>query len=52
MRLVFQGNSCPEIRKTYFWAPKWGVDLYTGSTYTRVNTVDASHVKGLKGVSQ
>ena len=20
-------------------APKWGVDLYTGSTYTRVNTV-------------
>ena len=22
-------------------APKWGVDLYTGSTYTRVNTVYA-----------
>ena len=39
IRLVFQGNSCPEIMKTYFWAPKWGVDLYTGSTYTQVNMV-------------
>ena len=39
IRLVFQGNSCLEIRKTYFWAPKWGVNLYTGSTYTQVNTV-------------
>ena len=39
IRLVFQENSHPEIRKTYFLAPKWGVDLYTGSTYTRVNTV-------------
>ena len=28
-----------QIRKTYFLAPKLGVDLYTGSTYTRVNTV-------------
>ena len=36
---VFQENSYREIRKTFFWAPKWGVDLYTGSTYTRVNTV-------------
>ena len=25
-----------KIRKTYFLAPKLGVDLYTGSTYTRV----------------
>ena len=39
MRLVVQENSHPEIRKTYFLVPKWGVDLYTGSTYTRVNTV-------------
>ena len=29
----------PQIRKTYVLAPKLGVDLYTGSTYTRVNTV-------------
>ena len=35
----FQENSYTEIRKTYFLAPKLGVDLYTGSTYTRVNTV-------------
>ena len=28
-----------KIRKTCFLAPKLGVDLYTGSTYTRVNTV-------------
>ena len=37
----FQENSYTEIRKTYFLAPKLGVDFYTGSTYTRVNTVDA-----------
>ena len=24
---------------TYFLAPKWGVDLYMGSTYTQVNKV-------------
>ena len=24
-------------------APKWGVDLYTGSTYTQVNTVVSAH---------
>ena len=36
---VFQENSYQEIRKTFLGAPKWGVDLYTGSTYTRVNTV-------------
>ena len=29
----------PQIRTTYFLAPKMGVDLYMGSTYTRVNTV-------------
>ena len=28
-----------KIRKTCFLAPKLGVDLYTGSTYTQVNTV-------------
>ena len=39
IRLVFQENSHPEIRKTYFLAPKWGVDLYMGLTYTQVNTV-------------
>ena len=38
----FQENSYTEIRKTYFLAPKLGVDLYTGSTYTRVNTVGES----------
>ena len=36
---VFQENSYRKIRKTFFLAPKWGVDLYTGSTYTPVNTV-------------
>ena len=25
--------------KTYFLAPKWGVDLYMGSTHTQVNRV-------------
>ena len=35
----FKENSYTEIRKTYFLAPKLGVDLYMGSTYTRVNTV-------------
>ena len=35
----FQENSYTEIRKTYVLAPKLGVDLYTGSTYTRINTV-------------
>ena len=29
-REVFQGNSYTEIRKTYFLAPKFGADLYTG----------------------
>ena len=38
-REVSQENSYTEIRKTYFLAPKLGVDLYTGSTYTWVNTV-------------
>ena len=38
-REVSQENSYTEIRKTYFLAPKLGVDLYTGSTYIRVNTV-------------
>ena len=28
-----------EIKKLLFCHQKWGVDLYTGSTYTRVNTV-------------
>ena len=37
----FKENSYTEIRKTYFLAPKLGVDLYMGSTYTRVNTVDS-----------
>ena len=23
-------NSYPEIRKTYIWAAKWGIDFYTG----------------------
>ena len=32
-RYVFQENSYPEIRKTYYLASKWGVDLYTGLTY-------------------
>ena len=27
-RQVFQEKTSPEIRKTYFLAPKWGVDLY------------------------
>ena len=27
----------------YFLAPKWGVDLYTGLTYTQANTV-ASYI--------
>ena len=36
---VFQENSYRKIRKTFFLAPQGGVDLYTGSTYTRVNTV-------------
>ena len=36
----FQENSYTEIGKTYFLASKLGVDLYTGSTYTRVNTVN------------
>ena len=40
----FQENSYTEIRKTYFLAPKLGVDLYTGSTYTRVNTVYPSDI--------
>ena len=40
IRLLFKENSHPEIRKTYFLAPKWGVNLYTGLTYTRVNTVN------------
>ena len=35
----FMENSNPEIRRTYFLAPKWGVDLYMGLTYTWVNTV-------------
>ena len=43
----FKKNSYPEIRKTNFFGSKvggrgrggGGVDLYTGSTYTRVNTV-------------
>ena len=26
----FKKNSYPEIRTTYFLAPKWGVNLYTG----------------------
>ena len=38
-REVSQENSYTEIRKTYFLAPKLEVDLYTGSTYTRVNMV-------------
>ena len=37
-RYVFKKIHYPEMRKTYFLAPKWegegGVDLYTGSTYT------------------
>ena len=28
--------------KSVFWLGKWGVDLYTSSTYTRVNTVCAT----------
>ena len=38
-REVFQENPYTEIRKTYFLASKLGVDLYTGSPYTRVNKV-------------
>ena len=34
----FQENSYPEIRKSYFLAPKYRVDLFMGSTYTRLNT--------------
>ena len=36
----FKENSYTEIRQTYFLAPKLGVDLYSGSTFTRVNTVN------------
>ena len=30
-----------------FWPWKWGVDLYTRSTYTRVNTVNLSRMSVL-----
>ena len=40
----FKENSYTEIRKTYFLAPKLGVDLYSGSTYTRVNTVFSTNL--------
>ena len=36
--LVWISFVFPEIEK-FFWPWKWGVDLYTRSTYTRVNTV-------------
>lgn len=36
---AFQENSHPEITKT------WGVDLYTGSTYTQINTVSAQFLR-------
>ena len=32
----FQENSYTEIRKTYFLAPKLGVDLYTGKYGTKL----------------
>ena len=37
------------MRKSYFLAPKWGVDLYVGSTYTRVNTVLVVTFHGFRG---
>ena len=46
-RSFFEENSYTEIRKTYFLAPKLGVNLYTGSTYTRVNTVKGMGVTGV-----
>ena len=44
----FKENSYTEIRKTCFLAPKLGVDLYTGSTYTRVNMVVCSSVNNAR----
>ena len=38
-----------EIKKLPFCHQKWGVDLYTGSTYTRVNTVSFMLLKCCSG---
>ena len=38
---IFKSQISRFSRKTYFLAPKWGVDWYTGLTYSQVNTVSA-----------
>ena len=38
-KISFSGKFLPRNKKNLFFGSKMGVDLYTGSTYTWVNTV-------------
>ena len=38
-RLLSHEHLTKKLRNCFFCHEKWGVDLYTGSTYTQINTV-------------